>query len=139
MPSGRRAADGRKCRATTKRGEPCRAVAVENGLCLAHDPKRRKEAQAARSKGAATKNKLVALEGRRRKLSTVPELVAYLSGVIQDTAAGELSVDVARTITYAVSVQMRLVEGSELAKRVQELEDSARARQLQPQGVRPWA
>ncbi len=45
------------CRAKTRSGKPCKAGAGPSGFCLWHDPARRSEAQAARSKGGFARHK----------------------------------------------------------------------------------
>src|SRR5688572_22408148 len=74
------------CRAATKAGTPCRGyVGPGRDYCLMHDPDRREAAQAARTKGGATGNRLRALKGKRPDLTNVPALIAFTGGVIADT------------------------------------------------------
>ena len=110
------------CQATTKHGAPCRAVAAADGYCIAHDPRRHNEAQAARAKGGTVKNQLRTLAGRRKRLSTAAELIAFTSGVIQDVLSGDVQPEVARVCLYGISIQRQLVEVGDLERRLEALE-----------------
>jgi len=89
---------------------------------LAHDKTRRAAAQAARAKGATVSNKLRALEGRRRRLDSAPQLVEFTSGIVQDVLSGSVTVDVGRAVLYGVSIQKSLLEASDLDTRLRVLE-----------------
>jgi hypothetical protein len=111
------------CRAQTKLGRPCAAFALTGGgYCWNHDPERAGDVRQARAKGGAAASKLRALRGRRSKLDTVPALVAFTAGVIQDTLVGGLAPDVARVVLYGLSIQRQLVEAGDLDRRLSELE-----------------
>ena len=79
----------------------------------------------ARAKGGTNPAKLRVLVGRRRKLDTPAELVQYTAGIVQDVVAGALSADIGRVALYGVSIQMRLLEGSDIERRLAALEQSA--------------
>ena len=132
MPSGGRAAAKRSCEATTKRGTPCRAIAAAGGWCIAHDPTRRDEVRAARAKGATIKNKLVALEGRRKKLHSAAALIAFTSDVVQSVLDGSVLPDVGRVALYGASVLRQLVEAGDLEKRLEALEAADRQHEKGP-------
>jgi hypothetical protein len=134
-PSGQSAAPKPKCRATTLRGAPCQAFAVADGFCISHDPARRDEARAARSKGAAVGNRLRAIVGRRDQLDSPAALVRFTSGVVQDVLGGVLTPDVARVALYGISIQRTLVESSDLERRLAALEE---AQTHHPKGVQTW-
>jgi len=113
----------RACSATTDAGAPCKGFAQrDSAFCLAHDKTRRAAAQAARAKGATVSNKLRALEGRRRRLDSAPELVTFTSGIVQDLLSGSVTVDVGRAVLYGVSIQKSLLEASDLDGRLKVLE-----------------
>lgn len=135
MASGQLPDGLRLCEAQTLDGKPCRAPALrERPFCLAHDPERREDAQAARSAGAQRGNRLRSLRGRRSKLDSMSALVAFVAKVIYDAAEGELDYPIARTVLYGISIQRQLVEASDLDRRLTALED-----QLQRIGPRARA
>ena len=120
----RRTAVGERavCAALGKAGA-CRAFALpESAYCISHEPTRQESLRVSRAKGATTTNKLRSIEGRRRKLTTAPELVAFTSTVVQDVLSGTVPPDVARVVLYGVSIQKSLLETSELEKRLAALE-----------------
>jgi hypothetical protein len=94
------------CRATTERGEPCRAFALPSGWCWSHDPSRADEVRAARSKGG----KLCALQGRRRRLDSPSAVVAFLSNLVYDVAEGRQDAEIAKTLAYALNVQLKAID-----------------------------
>ena len=113
----------RQCSGTTDAGAPCKGFAQrDSAFCLAHDPDRRAAAQAARAKGGTVSNKLRSIEGRRRKLTTAPELVSFTSGIVQDLLSGSVTVDVGRAVLYGISIQKSLLEASDLDTRLRALE-----------------
>lgn len=124
------------CPGTTKAGTPCRApVQPESGFCLFHDPSRQGELAGIRAKGATTKNKLVALQGKRDRLDTVPALVAFTGRVIQDTLSGDVAPELARACLYGVAIQRQLLEASDLEARLRRLEE---AQATTPKGTHRW-
>jgi hypothetical protein len=57
-----------------------------------------------------------------RRLQTTQDLRRYLAGLINRTEAGKIDANLARGLTYMVSILMRAIEGSDLEKRIEELE-----------------
>jgi len=57
-----------------------------------------------------------------RRLQTTQDLRRYLAGLINRTETGKIEVNLARSLTYMVSILMRAIEGSDLEKRIEELE-----------------
>jgi hypothetical protein len=116
------------CRARTRLGEPCRAFSLASGYCRTHDPARAEDRRASCSKGG----KLRALQGRRRRLDSPPAVVAFLSGLVHDVAEGKLDGEIARTLVYALGVQLRAIElaeqsaGRRLVAEVEQLARQAR-------------
>ena len=122
------------CQATRNDGRPCRAAALPGSAsCWCHDPARAQMAAEARSRGAAKANRLRAMRGRRLKLDSAAGLVGFVSGVVQDTLAGKVTLDVARAVLYGCSIQRQLIETGDLERRVADLE---RRQELERGG--PW-
>jgi hypothetical protein len=59
------------------------------------------------------------------KLDTPTALTRFMSGLIHDTISGQLDPTVSKAVVYAVSVQQRLIELSDLEKRLEALEQVA--------------
>jgi hypothetical protein len=115
-----------RCQGQTKAGAPCGAFALpERPWCWSHDPERAEQAAAARQRGAVNANKLRALQGRRPRLDTPQALVRYTAGIILDVAEGQMFADVGRVVLYGISIQMRLVELSDMERRLAALEARA--------------
>lgn len=57
-----------------------------------------------------------------RRLQTVQDLRRYLANLINRTEAGKIDANLARGLTYMVSILMRAIEGSDIEKRVEDLE-----------------
>jgi len=57
-----------------------------------------------------------------RRLNTTQDLRRYLAGLINRTEAGKIEESTARILTYMSSILMRVIEGSDLEKRIEELE-----------------
>lgn len=57
-----------------------------------------------------------------RRLNTTQDLRRYLAGLINRTEAGKIEESKARILTYMASILMRVIEGSDLEKRIEELE-----------------
>jgi len=109
------------CEGVTKAGGRCRSFTLPGSpYCFMHgDPE---AATAARSRGAVTAGKLRSLKGRRPKLDSPRALVQFVADLAQDTLSGAVEPDVCRAVAYTVSLQIRLLEASELERRVAELE-----------------
>lgn len=110
------------CAALNSRGEPCKAGARKGALyCFQHDPERQAEVAAARVKGgkhAHSKPKPAA----PADLST-PELQRLaLQDTIDRVRRGDESVQIARTVLYAVSLARPVLEMEEIAERLEALE-----------------
>ena len=111
------------CEAIRNDGQHCRSKTHDGRRqCIWHDPERQEAAREARSRGAAAAGKVRSLEGRRRRLETAGALTRFMSELIQDLLSGKVDADTGRCVIYAVSVQRQLVEKSELAQRLIEVE-----------------
>lgn len=57
-----------------------------------------------------------------RRLQTTQDLRRYLAGLINRTETKKIDSNLARSLTYMSSILMRAIEGSDLEKRIEELE-----------------
>ena len=58
----------------------------------------------------------------QRRLQTTHDLRRYLANLINRTEAGKIDPNLARGLTYMVSILMRAIEGSDLEQRIKLLE-----------------
>ena len=99
------------CTARTKRGTACRSWALPNrDVCISHAEDLRAKVEAARRQGGTAAPKLRILTGRRLRLDSPAAVVRFTSGVIQDCLGGMVEVEVARTVLYGLSVQLKAIE-----------------------------
>ena len=111
------------CTATTRAGAPCRSFAPPGRpYCVMHDPEKAAAVAAARARGGTVAAKLRVLQGKRLRLDTAAALVRFTADVVQDTLAGTVEPDVARTVLYGVSIQRQLVEVADHERRLAKLE-----------------
>lgn len=65
-----------------------------------------------------------------RRLQTTQDLRRYLANLINRTEAGKIDANLARGLTYMVSILMRAIEGSDIEKRIGELEKLIKERKI---------
>jgi hypothetical protein len=94
-------------------------------LCWSHDPRQAEQAARARAEGASKGGKLRSIVGRRSKLATAEQVLAFNADVVHRVLSGELAVDVARCAIYGLSLQRQLIESSDLEQRLAVLEAAA--------------
>ena len=125
------------CGARTQRGAPCRSFTLPGRpFCMSHDPERAGDVRQARARGGAAASKLRALKARRPRLDTAAGLMAFIAALAHDTLGGRVAPDVSRAVAYALSLQLRLLEASELEQRIAVLEERAERERLT--GGRQW-
>ena len=125
------------CRATTKAGASCRSMPLPGrDVCIMHAPDMAEKIAAARMKGGSVAAKLRMLQGRRLRLDSPAALVKFTGGLLQDALAGTVDADIARTVLYGVSVQLKAVELTQRADVEQML---AEVRQLTAEARRRGA
>jgi len=57
-----------------------------------------------------------------RRLQTSQDLRRYLANLINRTEAGKIDANLARGLTYMSSILLRVIEGTDLEKRIEDLE-----------------
>lgn len=110
------------CAALNKRGEPCRSGVRAGAIyCFQHDPDRRAEAAAARARGGKHAHSKPA-PAPPADLST-PELQRLeIERVIDRVRRGDETVQIARTVLYALSLARPILEMGEIVERLEVLE-----------------
>jgi hypothetical protein len=122
-----------RCTGITKSGAACRSFALPNrAYCVMHDPELADKVAAARARGGTAAARLRVLTGRRLRLDTPASVVRFAAGVVQDTLAGTVDPEIAKTVLYGLNVQLKAVEmaeqseGRRLMAEVRRLRDQAR-------------
>ena len=119
-----------QCQGTRTDGKPCSAPSSENGYCFWHDPNRREEMIEASRKGGS--RKALPLPDC---LPIAPETArGLLASVVAAVLEGALDPATARTVAYILQVERRIAEGSELERKMADLEELIRG----SSGRTPW-
>jgi len=124
---------GQRCVAIKADGERCgqKNNLSASGECLFHDSDRKRQAQAARRRGAkASHAARQAKDGRRvvdvhdapELPKTVEDLREWAHFLVWATATGKIDPRTSDSITRAIKVAMETSEGSDLRDRLAELE-----------------
>jgi len=113
-------------------------VPLGRTLCLVHDPDLADKVAEARRRGGTTAMKLKLLAGRRQRLDTPRKLMAFVSNLALDTLSGSIDPNVSRATAYAVSLQMKLLEASDLERRLEALEAQLPTTGAQRRVGRQW-
>ncbi len=58
-----------------------------------------------------------------RRLQSAQDIRRFLASLINRTEAGSMDVNLAKSLTYIASVLVRVIEGSDIEKRISELEN----------------
>jgi hypothetical protein len=114
----------RTCSALRCDGQPCSAPALPSGpLCFAHEPSMTERRREARSKGAQVSNQKRALEAKQPGTGDLDALANFNGLVLRGVLSGRIRHDVGRSIFLGVSTQMKLLESSDIARRLEALEE----------------
>ena len=118
---------GKRCKAKTKAGEPCRGFAVSGaGYCFTHDPDRAEERRVARAKGGhARHGRTVGAteKGAMVTVHSIGDLLPLVQQAVNDVLILENSIARARSLGYLIGVAVKVFEVSDLAQRVSALEE----------------
>jgi len=112
------------CKATTKSGAPCQAYALEGGeYCFMHEPSRAAERALARSKGGRARHgRAIGSSCSCIHVGTPTDVLAVVTGALEDLHALENSISRARAIGYLASVAIKVFEVTEIEQRLAALE-----------------
>ena len=113
------------CKATTKKGEPCRGWAGEDGYCFAHSPRRSKARALARKKGGY--NRRAAPRGDPDqvpvKIRTMEDVLTLLDFTTAETLTQENSIARTRALVALAGAYTAAILKGELEARVSALEE----------------
>jgi hypothetical protein len=125
------------CRAQNRHGASCRAFALpDKDFCVTHEPSLEAARREACRRGGTAAAKLRALQGRRLKLDSPAALLKFNASLCQDTLSGSVDPSVSKAVSYALANQLKLLETSELERRLGELEQLQRQKPLRLEPVK---
>lgn len=128
MPDG-----GRQCEGQTQGGRPCQAPAIDGSrYCYFHDPEREADRQSSRRRGGRVRSRRAAVlpaETADLPLKSLGEVAVLLAETINQTRKGTLDCRVANSVAYLAATLARVLEQSDLEKRVESLERAGAGRQ----------
>lgn len=112
------------CRAKTKAGKPCKAVAMQRGLCAFHaDPKR--AAQLGRIGGRKNRRYAPCPEASAvHPPQTAKEVKNLLAEAMVGIHSGRLEPKIGSTMAYVATALLKAMETTDLAERIDALEQS---------------
>jgi hypothetical protein len=108
--------DGSRCRAKGRPG---------SGLCFAHDPALQKKRDAARKAGGksrAARTVVLPPDTPDLELKTLADVAGCLAATINQVRKGLLDVRVGNAVGYLCATLAKVLEGSDLERRLLELE-----------------
>ncbi len=100
---------------------------VNSDFCFFHDPKNRKDQQAARREGGLARlkpRKTVALPAKAAdvKLETASDVSRLLSETISQVRRGEIDVRITNSVGYLANIILKAKEQADIENRLKELE-----------------
>lgn len=126
------------CGALTKGGTPCRNalnLSPANGLCIQHDPTRKREVMSMRKAGAramtiARRKRMAAIDPKQipKRPTTIEEAKRFLAWIGHAVVAGTIAPSVAREATAAVREFLSTIDLSEKEEKLRR--EIARVRAL---------
>lgn len=126
-----------KCKATTKAGKPCQALAGEGSdFCFFHDPDRRPAAREVQRRGGQTgkaatlaPTDLKPWRGAAGEVTvlhspTLPDLVNLLCDTIDDVRTGRLDPKVANSVGYLSGIILKALQFEAFEERLAAIEEA---------------
>jgi hypothetical protein len=111
------------CTGIKRDGERCTAMALDSGLCFAHDPSNRERATAARRRGG--ENRSTIARATRRMPRDLADLSRRLLEAFDQVHRGELAPDKAHAMSRLAAVFVQLHSAGEVDARIEALEAAA--------------
>jgi hypothetical protein len=122
----------RRCQQTKADGSPCQARPLPNSdFCAFHDPDVARRQQEGRRRGGRQRSRKAAVlpEGTPDAILKTPADVRdLLARTANQTLRGEVDVKVANAVCYLLATLLRSIEGDEMARRVEALEQAIQTR-----------
>jgi hypothetical protein len=111
------------CTAIKMDGTNCTAMALDSGLCFAHDPQNRERATAARRRGGTNRSNVA--RASRRMPRDLADLSKRLLEAFSEVHSGELAPDKAHAMSRIAAVFVQLHSAVEVDARIDALETAA--------------
>lgn len=119
----------RRCQAKTKRGKPCKAPALKGSrYCFAHEPALAPKRVEWRSAGGRRSGRKAAL-AEAATVRTPEEVRDILARTLEGLQRGNVDARTANAISRTCSLLLTAIHETDLARRIQELEDVLRQRE----------
>ncbi len=114
------------CSATKRDGSPCRSMALDSGLCWAHDPAVRDRADEARRRGGENRSNVARASARQpRNMKALGERILAAFDRVE---TGSLDPARAHAMARLVAAYVQLHQVGELEGRLEALEQAADVR-----------
>jgi len=122
---------GKRCKATTKNGQPCNFYAlVGDEYCFVHSPTKGAERAAARKRGGL--NRSTRHRGNPanipKKVRSLTDVLLVLDYVLQETVGLENGINRSRALTSLAEAYIKALEVSALEERINVLEKAYQTR-----------
>src|SRR5919202_1253775 len=115
------AAERRRCKGTTKAGQPCTfPMASESGFCYTHDPDRAAERKEARARGGRNRSNVVWM--RQAAPARLAAVYDRLEDALIGVECGTLQPGQASAMAALARAMATIMQVGELEMRVRELE-----------------
>ena len=115
------------CKGKTKKGRPCRAAAMDGGLCFFHaNPD--KATELGRIGGSQNRHSFTGLVDPARDLRTARGVLEECARLIENIYTGKIPPKVATCIGPLLSLQMRVIQVADLEARIAKLEQGQGSR-----------
>ncbi len=115
------------CTATKRDGTDCRSMALDSGLCWAHDPAVRDRADAARRKGGENRSTLI--RASRMMPRDMKDLADRILAAFEEVHHGTLIPERAHAMARLAAVYVQLHDAGETETRIAALEAAANGRE----------
>jgi hypothetical protein len=113
-----------QCKFSKSDGTRCKAGCLNGSdFCFFHDPSHAQQCQQARRKGGKARSKPIAvlpISTPDQQAESVEDVVRLLGVTINEVRKGQVDPKIANATGYLSSVLLRALEGSELAKQIEE-------------------
>src|SRR5262245_56372401 len=111
------------CKGKKRDGSPCPVAVRPSGFCWIHDPELAEQRATGRRQGGKTRSKPAAVlppDAPDVEVRDMPGIVTLLVSSINDVRKGCIDPKIANAIGFLATVLLRALEGSQLAKQVEE-------------------
>ena len=119
------ATEHKRCKSLTRKGEPCRGYALEDGYCFSHSPELEKKRLEAKARGGRNSARAARLRGL-----VPPRLMSVydrLETALVEVHTGELESKQATAMAAIARAMVAVLTSGELEERLRNLESKSEA------------